>query len=161
MPCPLTSSLKLTQNLLLTYALLPPSTLSLPNSLTSPGGGESFFKIFLARQPPLSRFSRVLRHLFGLSCTAGPEGSTSPSLGGILFRLRTTPSSLLSLAISSASCGFLLRLGALPGPGKIHTLPVFKQLAQGFFLSHRTFLFLQVVQDLGFGGVAAGGELLR
>lgn len=48
------------------------------------------------------------------------------------------------------SGGFLLRRGALPGPGKMHSIPALLQLMHGCCLSHRTFLFLQVTQDLGF-----------
>ena len=62
----------------------------------------------------------------------------------------TTPSSLLSLASSSVSGGFLLLLGALPGPGNTHSIPALLQLIHGCRLSQRTFLFLQVTHDLGF-----------
>ena len=48
--------------------------------------------------------------------------------------------------------GFLLRLGALPGPGNTHSTPALLQFEQGCLLSHRTFLFLQVVHDLEFNG---------
>ena len=46
------------------------------------------------------------------------------------------------------SGGFLLRLGALPGPGKIHSIAALLQFEHGCLLSHFTFRFLHVMQDL-------------
>ena len=45
------------------------------------------------------------------------------------------------------SGGFLLRLGALPGPGKMHSIAALLQFEHGCLLSHLTFLFLHVTQD--------------
>ena len=64
--------------------------------------------------------------------------------------LCTTPSNRLSRANNSASGGFLLRLGALPGPGNTHSIPCLLQLEHGCRLSQRTFRFLHVVHDRGF-----------
>lgn len=50
------------------------------------------------------------------------------------------------------SGAFLLRLGALPGPGNMHFTPALTQFEHGCLLSHRTFLFLQMLQDLAFSG---------
>ena len=65
-------------------------------------------------------------------------------------KLCTTPSNLRSLANSSVSGGFLLRLGALPGPGNTHSIAALLQFEHGCLLSHLTFLFLHVVHDLAF-----------
>ena len=80
-------------------------------------------------------------------------------------KLCTTPSNLRSLANSSVSGGFLLRLGALPGPGNTHSIAALLQFEHGCLLSHLTFLFLHVVHDLAFkpeeplAALLAGGEL--
>ena len=79
-------------------------------------------------------------------------------------KLCTTPSNLRSLANSSVSGGFRLRLGALPGPGKTHSIAALLQFEHGCRLSHLTFLFRQVVHDLAFkpeeplAALLAGGE---
>ena len=44
----------------------------------------------------------------------------------------------------------MLRLGALPGGGNLHSMPALVQFEHGCLLSHPTFRFLQVVHDLGF-----------
>lgn len=48
------------------------------------------------------------------------------------------------------SGGFLLRLGALPGPGKTHSIAALLQFEHGCRLSHLTFRFLQVTHDREF-----------
>src|SRR5271168_3333467 len=62
-------------------------------------------------------------------------------------KLCMTPSSFFSLASSSASCGFLVFLFALPGPGKTHSMPALLQFVhEGWILSQRTFLRRHVTQ---------------
>jgi len=73
-----------------------------------------------------------------------------PSSSTCAPKLLTTPSSLLSRESSSLSGGFLAFLGALPGPGKMHSIPCFVQFEHGFFLSQRTFLRRHVTQLRGF-----------
>ena len=79
------------------------------------------------------------------SCSGLKSSPSTP-----LPRLCTTPSRRRSLASNSESGGFLLRLGARPGRGNMHSIPALLQLEHGCFLSHLTFLFLHVVHDLGF-----------
>ena len=52
------------------------------------------------------------------------------------------------------SGGFLVRRGALPGPGKTHSMPALLQFEHGCLLSHLTLRRLQVVHDRGFSGAA-------
>ena len=53
----------------------------------------------------------------------------------------------------------MLRRGARPGPGKMHSMAALLQLEHGCLLSHRTFLFLHVTQDLGFGWATVDVEV--
>src|SRR4051794_31743299 len=81
-----------------------------------------------------------------LGITQGPL--TVPLSSSICApKLCMTPSSFFSLASSSASCGFLGFLFALPGPGKTHSIPALLQFVhEGWILSQRTFLRRHVTQ---------------
>lgn len=147
------------QNLLLTYRLLPSSTTSRPNSCATPsmlflrGSGPlnmpQLCGIFFSHPLALVSYSSPGSVLIGSSFTTSSLFSASSSK--FFPRCCTTPSSRRSLARSSASGGFLLRRGARPGPGKIHSIAALLQLEHGCLLSHRTLRFLHVTQDLGFG----------
>lgn len=71
------------------------------------------------------------------------------------FKLWTTPSKRRNLSMSSPSGGFLLFLGARPGPGKMHSIFARVQFEHGCFLSHFTLRRRHVTQERGFGAELA------
>lgn len=126
-----------------------------------------------------SNFSltRDLSSLFALcifsSCVSSfPSGVPSlsfspPSDGGVDSSSRTCEpkpctrlSRRLNLSASSPSRGFLGFRGARPAGGKTHSMLCRIQLEHGCFLSHLTFLRLQVTHDRGFKFEEAAGEVL-
>lgn len=155
----LTSSPRLFQNLLLTYRLLPSSTTRRPNSFVTPstlffrGSGPlnmpQLLGIFFSSFSVLTLVSPA--SLVTISSTFTCSSPFSSSSSKFFPRCCTTPSSRRNLANSSASGGFRLRRGARPGPGKTHSMSALVQFEHGCRLSHRTFLFLHVTQDLGLG----------
>lgn len=145
-----TSLFRLAQKLLLIYRLLPWSTTRRPNLVSSPSTLLSTTTLGLfdlsnghSLVAPLELPCLLVLSLSAASCSCSSTCA---------FKLCTTPSNLRNRSISSPSGGFLLFLGARPGPGNTHSIFARAQLEQGCFLSHLTLRLRHVTQDRGFGG---------
>src|SRR6187402_1688491 len=88
---------------------------------------------------------------------ASAGDTTTPFSSTWAPRLWTTPSNFRSRDNNSASGAFLDLRGALPGPGKTHSIPALTQFAHGLCLLHLTFLRRQVTQLRGFRCGAGAG----
>ncbi len=151
-----TSLFKLAQKLLLIYRLLPFSTTNRPKRFSRPSTLLSIITLrfcFGADSPLLSN-----GHLSPFCLSFSRSAASCSCSSTWALRLDTTPSNRLSLSSSSASGGFLLFLGARPGPGKTHSILARTQLEHGFFLSHLTLRRRQVTHERGFGVGAPAGE---